>query len=55
MEADELPDSAKAVLINSQNKNMDVIQAIKERRSINFFETGKDVSDDRLKELMKTA
>lgn len=28
---------------------MDVIQAIKERRSINFFETGKEIPDDKLK------
>lgn len=34
---------------------MDVIQAIKERRSINFFETGKTIADDKLKELLETA
>lgn len=34
---------------------MDVIHAIKERRSINFFEPGKSVSDDTLKELIKIA
>ena len=34
---------------------MDVIQAIKERRSINFFETGKEISDDKLKELLEIA
>ncbi|BCB96998.1 nitroreductase [Dissulfurispira thermophila] len=34
---------------------MDVIQAIKERRSINFFEIGKDISDDKLKELFEIA
>jgi nitroreductase len=34
---------------------MDVIQAIKERRSINFFETGKEIPDDKLKELLETA
>ncbi|MDI6728129.1 MAG: nitroreductase family protein [Thermodesulfovibrionales bacterium] len=34
---------------------MDVIQAIKERRSINFFETGKEIPDDKLKELLEIA
>ncbi|MCL4536067.1 MAG: nitroreductase family protein [Nitrospirae bacterium] len=34
---------------------MDVIQAIKERRSINFFETGKEIPDGKLKELIETA
>jgi putative NAD(P)H nitroreductase len=34
---------------------MDVIQAIKERRSINFFETGKSISDDKLRELIEIA
>lgn len=34
---------------------MNVIQAIKERRSINFFETGKEIPDDKLKELFETA
>lgn len=34
---------------------MDVIQAIKERRSINFFETGKEIPDDKMKELLETA
>ncbi len=34
---------------------MDVIQAIKERRSINYFETGKAISDDKLKELFDIA
>jgi len=34
---------------------MDVIQAIKERRSINFFETGKTIADDKLKELLEVA
>jgi nitroreductase len=34
---------------------MDVIQAIKERRSINFFEKGKVISDDKLKELIEIA
>lgn len=34
---------------------MDVIQAIKERRSINFFEPGKAISDDQLKELIEIA
>jgi putative NAD(P)H nitroreductase len=34
---------------------MDVIQAIKERRSINFFETGKAISDDKLRELIEIA
>jgi len=32
---------------------MDVIQAIKERRSINFFETGKELSDDKIRELLE--
>lgn len=34
---------------------MDAIQAIKERRSINFFETGKELTDDRLRELIEIA
>jgi nitroreductase len=34
---------------------MDVIQAIKERRSINYFETGRTISDDKLKELFDIA
>ena len=34
---------------------MDVIQAIKERRSINFFEPGKEISDGKLKELFEIA
>ncbi len=34
---------------------MDAIQAIKERRSINFFEAGKDIMDDKLKELLEIA
>lgn len=34
---------------------MDVIQAIKERRSINYFETGRAISDDKLKELFDIA
>ncbi|MDP3112574.1 MAG: nitroreductase family protein, partial [Thermodesulfovibrionales bacterium] len=35
--------------------NMDVIQAIKERRSVNFFETGKELSDDKIRELLEIA
>ncbi len=31
---------------------MDVIQAIRERRAINFFEPGKEIPDDKLKELL---
>jgi len=34
---------------------MDVIQAIKERRSINFFEAGREIPDDKLMELLKIA
>jgi len=34
---------------------MDVIQAMMERRSINFFEAGKKISDDKLTELLKIA
>lgn len=34
---------------------MDAVQAIRERRSINFFETGKELSDGRLKELIELA
>jgi nitroreductase len=34
---------------------MDVIQAIRERRSINFFDTKKEVSDGKLKELLEVA
>lgn len=34
---------------------MDVIRAIKERRSINFFEPGKDLPDDRIRELLELA
>ena len=34
---------------------MDVIQAIRERRAINFFEPGKEVPDNKLKELLSIA
>lgn len=34
---------------------MDVIQTIKERRSINFFETGKSIPEDKLRELLEIA
>lgn len=34
---------------------MDVIQAIKERRSINFFQTGKELSDEKIMELIGLA
>jgi putative NAD(P)H nitroreductase len=34
---------------------MDVIQAITERRSINFFEPGREISDEKLMELLKIA
>ena len=34
---------------------MDVLQAIRERRSINFFEPGKEVSEAKLKELLELA
>lgn len=34
---------------------MDIIQAIKERRSINFFEPGKTISDDLMRELLEIA
>jgi len=34
---------------------MDVIQAIKERRSINYFEAGKEIPDATLKELLEIA
>lgn len=34
---------------------MDVIEAIKERRSINFFESDKGIPDDRIKELFEIA
>ncbi len=34
---------------------MDVIQAIKERRSINFFEPGREIPDNKLKELIEVA
>ncbi len=34
---------------------MDVIQAIKERRSINFFEAGKEILEHKLKELLEIA
>jgi len=32
---------------------MDVIQAIKERRSVNFFETGQEIPDEKLKQLLE--
>ena len=32
---------------------MDVIQTIKERRSINFFETGQEIPDEKLKQLLE--
>jgi nitroreductase len=31
---------------------MEVLQAIRERRSINFFETGSDLSDEKIGELL---
>lgn len=34
---------------------MDVIQAIRERRSINFFEAGKELPEDRIRELLELA
>lgn len=34
---------------------MDLIQGLKERRSINFFEPGKDVPESKLKELIEIA
>lgn len=34
---------------------MDAIQAIKERRSINFFETGRKIPDDKLRDLLEIA
>lgn len=34
---------------------MDVIQVIKERRSINFFETGKELPNNKLNELLEIA
>jgi len=34
---------------------MELIQGMKERRSINFFETGRELSDDQLRELLEVA
>lgn len=34
---------------------MDIVQALKERRSINFFESGKEIPDEKLKELLEIA
>jgi len=34
---------------------MDVLQALKERRSINFFETGKELPDEKISELLELA
>jgi nitroreductase len=34
---------------------MDIIQAIKDRRSINFFETGREIPDDKLKDILGIA
>ena len=34
---------------------MDAIQAIRERRAINFFEKGQEIPDDKLKELLTIA
>lgn len=34
---------------------MDVLQAIKERRSINFFEPGKELPDEKIRELLELA
>jgi nitroreductase len=34
---------------------MDVLQAIEERRSINFFETGKELPDEKIRELLDIA
>lgn len=38
-----------------KEKDMDAIQAIKERRSINFFETGKSIPEDKIRELLEIA
>jgi nitroreductase len=35
--------------------DMDVLGTIKTRRSINFFEIGKDLADDKIRELLETA
>jgi putative NAD(P)H nitroreductase len=35
--------------------HMDIVSAIKERRSINFFEPGREISDGKLKELIELA
>jgi len=34
---------------------MDVLQAIRERRAINFFDSEKEIEDERLRELLETA
>lgn len=34
---------------------MELIQSIKERRSINFFEAGVEISDDTIRELLSLA
>lgn len=34
---------------------MDVLQAIRERRSINFFETGRELPDEKIRELLELA
>jgi len=34
---------------------MEVIQTIKERRSINFFQPGQTISDEKLRELLEIA
>lgn len=39
----------------NEEVTMDLIQAIKERRSINFFEPGVEIPDDKIRELLELA
>ena len=42
-------------MMQRKEQNVDVLQAIKERRSINFFEPGKELSDEKIRELIELA
>jgi putative NAD(P)H nitroreductase len=41
--------------MSKKENGMEVIQAILERRSINFFEPGRDLSEEKIRELMEVA
>lgn len=47
--------STSPVRDERKEHEVDVLQAINERRSINFFESGKELSDEKIKELIELA